>query len=135
VGTAREATDEVLGHATLATLTIYTQITDRRKRDAYVRLQDYLREVAAVSEIIDIRKRLEDRQITRDGLLAEQQSPTLDPKYSRALYSLTLAFACYVGLESEEFIGLLERARTAGSINDGATDALTELRENLGEIP
>jgi integrase/recombinase XerD len=51
--TLLEATDgdvrlvqEVLGHATLATLTVYTQITDRRKREAYTRLQDYLREVA-----------------------------------------------------------------------------------------
>lgn len=52
--TLLEATDgdvrlvqEVLGHATLATLAIYTEITDRRKRDAYLRLQTYLREVAA----------------------------------------------------------------------------------------
>jgi hypothetical protein len=88
-----------------------------------------------VSDIIDIRKRLEDRQITRDGLLAEQQDALLDPKYSRALYSMVLALTCYVGLECEEFIGLLERARTAGSINAAATDALAELRENLGEIP
>jgi len=51
--TLLEATDgdvrlvqEVLGHATLATLTIYTQITDRRKREAYRRLGDYLRDVA-----------------------------------------------------------------------------------------
>jgi site-specific recombinase XerD len=52
--TLLEATDgdvrlvqEVLGHATLATLTVYTQITDRRKREAYSRLSDYLAEVAA----------------------------------------------------------------------------------------
>jgi integrase/recombinase XerD len=51
--TLLEATDgdvrlvqEVLGHATLATLTIYTQITDRRKREAYQRLQSYLADVA-----------------------------------------------------------------------------------------
>jgi integrase len=37
---------EVLGHATLGTMMIYTEITDRRKRDAYVRLGDYLRDVA-----------------------------------------------------------------------------------------
>ena len=88
-----------------------------------------------MSEIIDIRKRLEARQITRDGLLAEQQSPALDPTYSRALYAMTLALAAYVGLEGEEFAGLLERARTAGSINAAADAALAELRENLGEIP
>jgi integrase/recombinase XerD len=51
--TLLEATDgdvrlvqEVLGHATLGTMMIYTEITDRRKRDAYVRLGDYLRDVA-----------------------------------------------------------------------------------------
>jgi site-specific recombinase XerD len=36
---------EVLGHATLETLRVYTEITDRRKRAAYARLGDYLREV------------------------------------------------------------------------------------------
>jgi hypothetical protein len=84
-----------------------------------------------VSDILDIRKRLEERQITRDGLLAEQQDALLNPKYSRALYAMTLALAAYVGLEGEEFAGLLERARTAGSIDAAATDALAELRENL----
>jgi len=51
--TLLEATDgdvrlvqEVLGHATLSTMTIYTEITDRRKRDAYVRLSAFLAEVA-----------------------------------------------------------------------------------------
>ena len=51
--TLLEATDgdvrlvqEVLGHATLETLRVYTEITDRRKREAYMRLQSYLREVA-----------------------------------------------------------------------------------------
>ena len=34
---------EVLGHATLATLRVYTEITDRQKRAAYDRLGDYLR--------------------------------------------------------------------------------------------
>ena len=50
--TLLEATDgdvrlvqEVLGHATLETLRVYTEITDRRKRAAYTRLGDYLREV------------------------------------------------------------------------------------------
>ena len=54
--TLLEATDgdvrlvqEVLGHATLETLRVYTEITDRRKRAAYQRLGDYLREVAAES--------------------------------------------------------------------------------------
>jgi integrase/recombinase XerD len=52
--TLLEATDgdirlvqEVLGHATLETLKVYTEITDRRKREAYSRLSDYLAEVAA----------------------------------------------------------------------------------------
>ena len=52
--TLLEATDgdvrlvqEVLGHATLETLKVYTEITDRRKREAYRRLGDYLDEVAA----------------------------------------------------------------------------------------
>ena len=52
--TLLEATDgdvrlvqEVLGHATLETLRVYTEITDRRKRAAYDRLGDYLREVDA----------------------------------------------------------------------------------------
>jgi len=47
--TLLEATDgdvrlvqEVLGHATLETLRVYTEITDRRKRAAYQRLGDYL---------------------------------------------------------------------------------------------
>jgi hypothetical protein len=88
-----------------------------------------------MDKVIDIRKRLEDRVSTRDALLAEQQDALLNPKYARALYSMTLALAAYVGLECEEFIGLLERARTAGSINDAAADALAELRENLAEIP
>jgi integrase/recombinase XerD len=50
--TLLEATDgdvrlvqEVLGHATLETLRVYTEITDRRKRAAYTRLGEYLREV------------------------------------------------------------------------------------------
>ena len=50
--TLLEATDgdvrlvqEVLGHATLETLRVYTEITDRRKRAAYERLSDYLDEV------------------------------------------------------------------------------------------
>ena len=50
--TLLEATDgdvrlvqEVLGHATLETLRVYTEITDKRKRSAYARLGDYLREV------------------------------------------------------------------------------------------
>ena len=34
---------EVLGHATLETLRVYTEITDRRKRAAYQRLGSYLR--------------------------------------------------------------------------------------------
>src|SRR4029077_3400596 len=38
---------EVLGHATLETLKVYTEITDRRKLAAYRRLGDYLNEVAA----------------------------------------------------------------------------------------
>lgn len=52
--TLLEATDgdvrlvqEVLGHATLETLRVYTEITDRRKRAAYARLGDYLNEVDA----------------------------------------------------------------------------------------
>jgi len=52
--TLLEATDgdvrlvqEVLGHATLETLRVYTEITDRRKRAAYERLGAYLEEVAA----------------------------------------------------------------------------------------
>jgi integrase/recombinase XerD len=51
--TLLEATDgdlrivqEVLGHATLETLRVYTEITDRRKRDAYVRLSAFLADVA-----------------------------------------------------------------------------------------
>ena len=50
--TLLEATDgdvrlvqEVLGHATLETLRVYTEITDRRKRAAYQRLGSYLRSV------------------------------------------------------------------------------------------
>jgi integrase/recombinase XerD len=50
--TLLEATDgdvrlvqEVLGHATLETLRVYTEITDRRKRAAYQRLGSYLRAV------------------------------------------------------------------------------------------
>jgi site-specific recombinase XerD len=48
-----EATDgdvrlvqEVLGHATLETLRVYTEITDTRKRSAYARLGDYIEEVS-----------------------------------------------------------------------------------------
>jgi hypothetical protein len=88
-----------------------------------------------MGDVIDIRKRIEDRVTTRDGLLAEQQDALLNPKYARALYSMTLALTAYVGLMPEEFLGLLEKARTAGSINDAAADALAELRENLGAIP
>jgi integrase/recombinase XerD len=51
--TLLEATDgdvrlvqEVLGHATLETLRVYTEITDRRKRAAYQRLDEYLAEQA-----------------------------------------------------------------------------------------
>ncbi len=51
--TLLEATDgdvrlvqEVLGHATLETLRVYTEITDKRKRAAYQRLGDYLREAS-----------------------------------------------------------------------------------------
>lgn len=52
--TLLEATDgdvrlvqEVLGHATLETLRVYTEITDRRKRVAYERLGEYLRQVGS----------------------------------------------------------------------------------------
>jgi integrase/recombinase XerC len=38
---------EVLGHATLETLKIYTEITDKRKQAAYQRLSAYLTEVSA----------------------------------------------------------------------------------------
>jgi integrase/recombinase XerD len=38
---------EVLGHATLETLRVYTEITDTRKQAAYQRLSEYLGEVAA----------------------------------------------------------------------------------------
>ena len=51
--TLLEATDgdvrlvqEVLGHATLETLRVYTEITDKRKRAAYQRLDEYLDDVA-----------------------------------------------------------------------------------------
>ncbi|HZU76076.1 MAG TPA: tyrosine-type recombinase/integrase [Dehalococcoidia bacterium] len=51
--TLLEATDgdvrlvqEVLGHATLETLRVYTEITDRRKRAAYKRLGEYLAKAA-----------------------------------------------------------------------------------------
>ena len=51
--TLLEATDgdvrlvqEVLGHATLETLKVYTEITDKRKRAAYDRLGEYLHDVA-----------------------------------------------------------------------------------------
>ncbi len=54
--TLLEATDgdvrlvqEVLGHATLETLRVYTEITDKRKRAAYQRLGDYLRDPGARS--------------------------------------------------------------------------------------
>lgn len=36
---------EVLGHATLETLKVYTEITDARKRDAYRKLESYLDEL------------------------------------------------------------------------------------------
>ena len=42
---------EVLGHATLETLRVYTEITDRRKRAAYQRLGDYLREVESAGSV------------------------------------------------------------------------------------
>jgi integrase/recombinase XerD len=55
--TLLEATDgdvrlvqEVLGHATLETLRVYTEITDRRKRAAYQRLGSYLRAVGGGDE-------------------------------------------------------------------------------------
>jgi integrase/recombinase XerD len=55
--TLLEATDgdvrlvqEVLGHATLETLRVYTEITDRRKRAAYQRLGEYLEEQGARPE-------------------------------------------------------------------------------------
>jgi integrase/recombinase XerD len=55
--TLLEATDgdvrlvqEVLGHATLETLKVYTEITDRRKRAAYKRLAAYLNGVSARTE-------------------------------------------------------------------------------------
>jgi site-specific recombinase XerD len=50
--TLLEATDgdarlvqEVLGHQTLETLRVYTEITDKRKRRAYDRLEEYLGEI------------------------------------------------------------------------------------------
>lgn len=51
--TLLEATDgdvrlvqEVLGHASLETLRVYTEITDHRKRDAYAKLQGFLHDIA-----------------------------------------------------------------------------------------
>jgi hypothetical protein len=54
---------------------------------------------------------------------------------SRASYSMLLAFAAYVELAPEEFISLIEMARIAPSINEGANAVLASLRENLGEMP
>ena len=55
--TLLEATDgdvrlvqEVLGHATLETLRVYTEITDKRKRAAYQRLGEYLTEQGGTAE-------------------------------------------------------------------------------------
>jgi site-specific recombinase XerD len=54
--TLLEATDgdarlvqEVLGHKTLETLKVYTEITDKRKRRAYTRLEEFLEEVVDTS--------------------------------------------------------------------------------------
>jgi integrase len=54
--TLLEATDgdvrlvqEVLGHATLETLRVYTEITDRRKRAAYQKLGSYLKAVGGAA--------------------------------------------------------------------------------------
>jgi hypothetical protein len=33
-----------------------------------------------MTRLIDVRKRIEDRRTTRDALLAEQQSPALNPR-------------------------------------------------------
>lgn len=59
--TLLEATDgdvrlvqEVLGHATLETLKVYTEITDKRKRAAYDRLGEYLNDVAKDSGLPDV---------------------------------------------------------------------------------
>ena len=130
-GVAPWALQGSLGHASI-------DMTERYVNAAAVDLQAAFSQRRKEPEVdhvvLDIRERLEHRQITRDALLAEQQSPALDTTYSRALYAMTLALAAYVGLEGEEFAGLLERARTAGNINEGATATLAELRENLGEI-
>jgi integrase/recombinase XerC len=48
---------EVLGHATLETLRVYTEITDRRKRAAYRRLGDYLQSEGAGESQMLPRKR------------------------------------------------------------------------------
>jgi hypothetical protein len=47
---------------------------------------------------------------------------------------MLLAFAAYVELAPEEFISLIEMARIAPSINEGANAVLASLRENLGEM-
>lgn len=74
--------------------------------------------------VLDIRKRLEE--------ISEWDSPVLDPKWARALYAVTLGLAAYVGLEPEEFVGLIETAAVAPTINEGGEDILTALRDNLG---
>jgi hypothetical protein len=87
-----------------------------------------------VSDVIDIRKRLEDRAIVRETLTGDGQ-PEITPQLARAFYAMVVAFAVYVELDGPELTGLFERAQTAGSITAAAEGALAELRENLGEIP
>lgn len=84
-----------------------------------------------MSDVIDIRKRLEDRAIVRETLTGD--GLMIPPPAARAFFAMVVAFATYVELDGRELVGLFERALAAPSINEGAASTVAELKENLGE--
>jgi hypothetical protein len=64
------------------------------------------------ANVIDIRRLLEDRSLLLSG------------EYSRALFSIALAFAEYAGIDGDELARLVETARSSESIDLGTLAVL-----------
>jgi hypothetical protein len=64
------------------------------------------------ANVIDIRRLLEDRSLLLSG------------EYSRALFSIALAFAEYAGTDGDELARLVETARSSESIDLGTLAVL-----------
>jgi hypothetical protein len=77
-----------------------------------------------MGKVIDVRERLVQARRLLDG-----QSPALDPMFSRALYSMLLAFGKYAEFDGDELAQLVEIAQNADSIDQGAVEVLEAIKD------